>query len=447
MFGVVFGGLIFLRAYVWTACFMYFATGLATVILGGILPTLLIHYHLSYANGGVFVFAQFAGFLAGVPLASYILHRFGYKPVLVVGAAAIAIALCSATFLPPVNWLYGLCMLSGFGIATTETGVATYTMEAFVDRRAVVMSYLEVAFGSGALFMPALSSLLLTRDAWQWSFGAAGLAALFVTVAWIALPLATVESHIETAVIGMEGMASAGGTVAAREQAEARQGAVPSGGGGGGGVGMSRAMPSDVTGDVPTVSAGAPSPARRRWLLGLFLAMIFLYVGVESSVSSFFPSIFIPYFHEVPAVASLSVATFWAAMVLGRGATGWVVQRVSYGKFLFWSIAGTIGLFVSLAFTDAASLAYVEVFILGLCMSGIFSITLVFANHAIPGAARLVTSLVTVFAGLGGAIIPPLTGFTLDHATPESAIWAIAGFATLLFIGLLGVQRRVLVKG
>jgi FHS family glucose/mannose:H+ symporter-like MFS transporter len=203
---------------------------------------------------------------------------------------------------------------------------------------------------------------------------------------------------------------------------------------------------SDATGDVPGGRADAKRRTHRRWLLTLFLAMIFLYVGVESSVSSFFPSIFIPYFHEAPAVASLSVATFWTAMVLGRGATGWVVQRVSYGRFLFWSIAGTVALFASLAITAVASLAYVEVFLLGLCMSGIFSITLVFANHAIPGAARLVTSLVTVFAGLGGAIIPPLTGFTLDHATPASAIWVIAGVATLLFVGLLSVQRRVLLR-
>jgi FHS family glucose/mannose:H+ symporter-like MFS transporter len=61
----------------------------------------------------------------------------------------------------------------------------------------------------------------------------------------------------------------------------------------------------------------------------------------------------------------------------------------------------------------------------------------VYANHTFPGMARLVTSIVTLFAGLGGAIFPALIGYTMDRAGMEAALWCVAVFAGLYIAGLL----------
>jgi len=385
-------------SFVWAACLMYFASGLATVILGGVLPPLLLHYHAAYATGGALVFYQFVGFLIGVPTASVIIHRFGYKGVLIGAALCISVALCGIALLPSIPVVYVLCVLNGFGIAATETGAATYTMESFVGRRAVIMSYLEVAFGLGALCMPALSSVLIAWQKWPLVFIIAGCLALIGAVGWMSISLNTSQEH-----------------ELINEQSGAAKDAL-----------------------------NASPIAHNRWskvmMLSLFLAMIFLYVGVESSLSSFLPAIFIPYLHELPYLASLSVATFWLSMVIGRAATGWIVRKVPYDKFLLWSMIGTVVTLAGLTASRDALLCYTLVFLLGLFMSGIFSIAMVYANHAIPESARLVTSLVTVCAGLGGAVIPPLVGYSLDHVAIIGVLWIIAGSAGLLLLTLLSVQ-------
>lgn len=86
-----------------------------------------------------------------------------------------------------------------------------------------------------------------------------------------------------------------------------------------------------------------------------------------------------------------------------------------------------------------AIFAYVLVAFLGLTMSGVYSITMVYANHSLPGLARLVTSMITGFAGLGGAVFPAVVGYAMDHADMSIALWLMAGFTVLFLVALLGV--------
>lgn len=376
---------------------MYFAVGLATVILGGILPPLVLHYRLSYATGGELVFMQFVGFLLGVPSASLIIHHRGFKVVLVASGLFIALSLCMAAWLPDVALLSVLCLVNGFGIAAAETSVATLTMEAFVGRRAVVMSYLEVAFGLGALCMPALSSILIAHHIWQGSFVFAGILALLAAFAWLRIPV----QHAP-----LERLSPA---------------------------------PERTAQDAVTSLTAPAARHTRRLLLPLFLLLIFFYVGSESSISSFLPAVFIPYLHEAPYIASLSVTTFWIAMVIGRAVTGWVIRKIPYARFLLFSCTGAVAMVALLCTARSAVICYILVFLLGLSMSGIYSVALVFANHTIADAARLVTSLVTVAAGLGGVFLPPLVGVALDHLATVQVILLIGCFLTLLLLTLLTI--------
>lgn len=378
-----------MQKFLFTASMMYFAGGLATVITGSVLPPLLLHYHLSYTVGGQLVFAQFIGFLLGVPAAATLLHRVGFKVLLSVAQLVVGLALCSIFVLPPIWVVATASVLTGLGVAAAETAAATMIMERFVGRRAVAMSYLEVGFGLGALVMPSVASLLIAHQSWRWSFLVAGTVAIATAIAWLLVPSAL--------------------------------------------------APAD---DGPDPSMDAPASTQgwiridRRWLLGLFLLLIFLYVGLESSLSSFLPALFIPYLHVSASTASTSVSVLWLAMVLGRVATGWMVRKVSYPRFLFWSISGTLVFLMALTFDRTALPSYVSVFAIGLFMSGIYSITMVFANHALPGSPRLVTSLVTVFAGIGGAVLPAGVGYTMDHVAPAQVVWMLASLALLLLITL-----------
>jgi FHS family glucose/mannose:H+ symporter-like MFS transporter len=67
-------------------------------------------------------------------------------------------------------------------------------------------------------------------------------------------------------------------------------------------------------------------------------------------------------------------------------------------------------------------------------MSGMFSIALVFANRAVPGITERTTSLLMAAGGIGGALMPKLTGWCLDRFQEEAARWLFAGFGLLLLL-------------
>jgi FHS family glucose/mannose:H+ symporter-like MFS transporter len=50
-----------------------------------------------------------------------------------------------------------------------------------------------------------------------------------------------------------------------------------------------------------------------------------------------------------------------------------------------------------------------------------------------------VTSYITGLAGFGGAVLPALTGYVMDHAETAVALWLVAGFAALFIAALLTI--------
>ncbi|WP_339996115.1 MFS transporter [Priestia aryabhattai] len=369
---------------------LYLLGGLVITAVGSVLPQLLTHYHVSYTVGGQLVLLGSLGFLIGVPLSSFLLGRFSEMNLLTIAALMIALSQIGMLLLPPFEWIIAFNFLNGIGVAALEVVVATLMMEVFIGRRAIVMSYLEVSFGLGALLMPLVASLLISQNSWRFSFFITSVLALLMVVVCKIIPFKQ-----ET-------------------------------------VSTSESDASDASSE--------PAPVltkNQRWkILTLFSVMIFMYAGVESSMNNFLSSIFITYLDVIPSQATLSISVFWVAMLIGRVATGWIIRIVTYERYLFGSIGGTIvslGLFIVL---KEAVAGYILLGFLGLAMSGIYSITMVYANHTFTGSARIVTSLITGFSGLGGAIFPALIGFTMDTSGITSALWYITAFACLYLLAL-----------
>ncbi|WP_226556297.1 sugar MFS transporter [Priestia megaterium] len=369
---------------------LYLLGGLVITAVGSVLPQLLTHYHVSYTVGGQLVLLGSLGFLIGVPLSSFLLGRFSEMNLLTIAALMIALSQIGMLLLPPFEWIIAFNFLNGIGVAALEVVVATLMMEVFIGRRAIVMSYLEVSFGLGALLMPLVASLLISQNSWRFSFFITSVLALLMVVVCKIIPFKK-----ET-------------------------------------VSTSESDASDASSE--------PAPVltkNQRWkILTLFSVMIFMYAGVESSMNNFLSSIFITYLDVIPSQATLSISVFWVAMLIGRVATGWIIRIVTYERYLFGSIGGTIVSLVLFIVLKEAVAGYILLGFLGLAMSGIYSITMVYANHTFTGSARIVTSLITGFSGLGGAIFPALIGFTMDKSGITSALWYITAFACLYLLAL-----------
>ncbi|WP_409344998.1 MFS transporter [Paenibacillus sp. MBLB4367] len=378
-----------MRSFALTSYMQYFLSGLVITTIGSVMPQLLAHYELSYTEGGRLVFLGSVGFLLGVPLSSYLMSRMNEKSILSIAALLIAIAQLGMYTLPPFGWVSAFNFMNSVGVAALETIVATLMMEVFIGRRAVVMSYLEVSFGLGALLMPIVASLLIANGAWRFSFLVTGALAIVMTLIWRMIAIAKDKVDVSKR------------------------------------LDASEPPPQTMT-------------PRKKWqLLSLFGLMIVLYAGMEGSLNNFLSSVFIAYLDQVPYYASLSIGIFWTTMVIGRAATGWIIRKMSYGRFLLWSMIGTLAGFILFILLHHAAAGYALVMLLGFTMAGVYSITMVFANHTFPGSERFVTSYITGLAGFGGAVLPALVGYSMDHTGTASALWLVAGFAALFIAALL----------
>ncbi|GGH74983.1 MFS transporter [Pullulanibacillus pueri] len=371
----------------------YFLAGLVVTTLGSVMPQLLDFYNLSYTKGGQLVFIGSIGFLLGVPISTFLLYKYNEKTILSLGAFLIAMAQIGFFFLPSFYWLFVLNFINNTGAAIFETIVATLIMEVFVGRRAVMMSYLEVSFGLGALVMPIIASGFIALDHWRYSFLITSLTALVMMIFW------SVIKYSKTDI----------------DDSKARD-------------------------------AAAPSPVKMstsvKWVvLSLFVFMICLYTGVEGSLNNFLSSIFINYIHAIPYIASLSIGAFWVTMVIGRMATGFIIRKVTYDHYLLWSMSITVLCFIAFILLKNQLIGFGLILCLGFTMSGVYSITMVYANHSFPGFSRQITSAITAFAGIGNAVFPALVGLTMDALNIQMALWLIVIFSTVYIIGLISISR------
>lgn len=384
-----------MRQFTFASCALYFLTGLTAISIGSVMPELLNYYHVSYTIGGRLIFVGAMGFLTGVLLTSWLNRRFQPKPILTISALVIAFAQFSILLLPPFPLFMTLYFINSVGSAAIGIVVATMFIEVFIGRQAVAMSYLEVSFGLGAFTMPLLASFFIAHGIWRY---------LFVLTAVLAVVLAIVWTRISYS-----------------KQA------------------VDQGEPLDASGSS---DAQHPLSANLKWIvLGLFALIVFLYGGLEGSLNNFMSSIFIHYLNQAAYYASISVGIFWGAMVIGRAATAIIIRKLTYSTYLLINIIGSIVSLVLFIVLKNALMGYIFVGTLGLMMSGIYSITLVYANYSIPNSAHLVTPIISGLSGLGSAIFPALTGFAIDRAGMTLTLWYIVSIATAYLIFLLVINR------
>ncbi|RYL95054.1 MFS transporter [Sporolactobacillus sp. THM7-4] len=383
-----------MRMFTLASCALYFLTGLTSISIGSVMPQLLNHYHVSYTIGGQLIFTGALGFLAGVVIASYLNSRFQPKPLLTLSSLIIACAQAGIFLLPPFPVFMGLYFMNSMGSATIGVVVATMIIEVFVGRQAVAMSYLEVSFGLGALTMPILASFFIALDIWRFLFIITTVLAVLLAFVW------TKISYSKHNVNTSERLDAAGN------------------------------------------SENRPPEAGKKWvMLGLFALIVFLYGGLEGSLNNFMSSIFSIYLGSVAYYASISIGVFWAAMVVGRAATGFIIRKVTYSRYLLTNIIGAIISLVLFIILRNVATGYFFVATLGLMMSGIYSITLVYANYSIPNSAHLVTPVIAGLSGLGSAVFPAFTGFAIDHAGMLWTLWYIVSIAFSYFIFLVVINQ------
>ncbi|WHY19846.1 MFS transporter [Paenibacillus sp. G2S3] len=390
-----------MKKLIWIGCLSYFVIGLAHVVLGSILPVLLKHYDQNYSAGGQLIFSQFAGFLAGVLVSPLLNRRFGKRGGIIIATALLLTAEIAYAFLPPWGWMYVIAVAAGFGFGMIEAVIGTIIIGAVTEGTAIAMSRLEVLFGIGALVMPLIASPLIATGAWRLAFLIVAGFSLISLILWGRGHFGNLQRILD-------------------ERAPRKV---------------------SVTSHSSQSSTQLPYKGKQWILLGIFILFFFLYVGTEMSLVNFMPAIFIAKLGMTESAAALTVTFFWLAMSTGRLFAGVIAEKISYRVYILSSCLLTLLLLTLFPFTENRVAAFIVILLLGLFMSGIFSIALVFSSKMLPGAEESTPSIMIAAGGVGGALLPLFMGWSMDHLKVAQTAGLLAGFAAFLFLLSIAAWR------
>jgi MFS transporter, FHS family, glucose/mannose:H+ symporter len=173
---------------------------------------------------------------------------------------------------------------------------------------------------------------------------------------------------------------------------------------------------------VPELPAGSGRPAPA--LIGGFVMLYVLYVGVESGVGGWEATHLLAHGSGGAAAANWT-AGYWAAITTGRLLAVPLALRIAPPRL----VAGALLLAAaSLALAHTPPLAPFAYTMTGLALAPVFPTGLAWLAAAAP-AARGSTALVIAGAQLGGVVFPAAIGRLIDASSPvviPSALLAVA---------------------
>jgi FHS family glucose/mannose:H+ symporter-like MFS transporter len=368
--------------------FYFLAAGIATVMLGPLLPALIHRWHIQDAQAGTLFTANFAGQFCGAWFATRNLRASILYGSAISAAGCIAMAWVG--FGPAHIALF--CVGLGLGAGLTAGNVIAGT--AVPAERARLIAILNVAWGLGAIACPVIVRLSSAGGILYFFFATATFLALTSLVA-IVIPRPTPSAELFQAI----------------------------------------AQPASRT---PSAQRGLPLPPLPLFVFG---AAIFLYIGVENALGGWLPSYAV---RTNPIVHASSIAIyFWVAELAGRILVTLLMTLV--GEAVLYRVCLALLILTQILLCATAHISatgIVTLTVLGaLSLAPIYPLILSFLLARTGNHARLGALFAT--ASFGGATLPWLTGVlsTQFHNLRTGFIVPAAGAALLLFLSAILTAR------
>jgi len=341
-----------MKRFLVTSHIVFALVGIATTMLGPILPVLAQRWHLSDARAGFFFIAQFLGGFVGSIASTELVRRFSLHFTIRAGVlvTAAGVALVNSPMLPVA---LGAFAIYGIGIGFCTPTITAAVGEAAAEQRASLLNLLNFVWTLGAISAPGLLSAAMEHRSVGMGRALAALAIMLVPAAFM-MP---------------------------RVQVTARQTEKP------------RRLPAGAMGLIVTTGV-----------------LIFLYVGIENGVAGWLPTFSIRAHHFSARHSATLQATFWTALLAGRFAATGILRYVREKKLLTISIAGAVAGTAGVLLASGEAALYASVAIVGLGLAPIFPTTIAVLTNSLAGQSGTKLGYMFAAAGLGGAVLPPCIG-------------------------------------
>ena len=387
-----------MKRLLWISYLSYFFIGFAQIAIGSVLRLLLKHYDIGYDQGGVLIFSQISGFVVGVLAAPWVSRSMGRRGGLMLSFICISVATFGFSMLPAWILILILAPVAGFGLGMVEAVIGALVIEATpFGEKAKTFSLLNVFFGLGAVLMPILSAALIAADVWLWSFVIVGALSIIMTFIWWRIPFSDNLNKL---------------------------------------LGSQIPLRHDQLQKSATGYTGISL-----LILLLFMGIFFLYVGVEVTVANFIPTVMVESLQTNEETALFGVTLLWIAITTGPMYAGAIAEKWGYAAYMLSHTAFAVLFILGILLASQAWLFFLMVFMLGLTLSGLFAIALVYADSMLPGRIEQLTSILIASGGIGGVLLPLFTGWSLKHLSVTSTMLVWAGMIMLMFLLTACVAR------
>jgi MFS transporter, FHS family, glucose/mannose:H+ symporter len=359
-------------------------SGIATTIVGPMLPVFIRRWGLDDGQAGLFSSIQFLAALGGTLASSVIASWYGYKPPLVLGYALMGGGLASLNadthaLALAATAAFGL----GYGLITPGTNL--FVAELGGAKSASLLNLLNFTWGAGAMACSPLIALALRRNA----------------VGSLLLGFAIFGGFI---VLGLL-FASFGSE---HHQQVAK-----------------------------TTEAGRPR-------IGLAItialaALFFIYVAMETSIGIWAAEYAKRLAKGITGMTTLAPMFFYAGLTSGRASAPLFLARLSERKIVLGALSLAAGGTTMLIASTSLKVALIAVFLAGLGCASLYPIYIAWLARWYGARAKSVGGILFALASLGGSAGPWLVGFVSKHAggLGVGLLVPLAGAITMICLVLL----------
>jgi fucose permease len=365
----------------------FILSGIATTIVGPMLPVFIRKWGLDDGQAGLFSSVQFLSALVGTVVSGAWMAWRGYRPSLVAGYALIGYGLVTLNASTHANALAATAAFGlGYGLITPGTNL--YVAEAGGARSASLLNLLNFTWGAGAMACSPLIAMALRNN------------------------------RLPSLLIGY---AIFGGLLALA-LLFAR-------------FGVEKKKQIDD-------SAGAASLRVGRGVTIALAILFFTYVGMETSIGVWSAEYSRRIANGISNMTTLAPMFFYAGLTAGRGLAPLVLLSVSEGSLVLGALTLTaIGTTV-LIFSTTLKVALTGVFLAGLGCASIYPIYIAWLSRWYGARAKRIGGFLFAVASLGGSAGPWLVGAFSKYSGSLRVGFLVPLLSAVLMICIVAGLRR-----
>ncbi len=330
-------------------------SGIATTIVGPMLPIFIRRWSLDDGQAGLFSSIQFLAALGGTLASSAIAAWWGYRPALVMGYALMGGGLASLNADTHAVALTATAAFGlGYGLITPGTNL--FVAELGGAKNASLLNQLNFAWGAGAMICSPMIALALKRN---------GLGIL------------------------LAGTAVFGGALV---------------------LGLLFVSFGVQKHDNDMNTPGAASAAIGLGVTIALAAMFFIYVAMENGIGIWSAEYAKRLANGITGMTTLAPMFFYAGLTSGRAAAPLFLRHLAERKIVLGALSLAAASTALLIASRSLPIATVAVFLAGLGCASVYPIYIAWLSRWYGAAAKKIGGILFALASLGGSAGPGLIG-------------------------------------